>query len=332
MPIGNPSDNALVTKFVDPALGCTAWQVPDLADNNNMVATLATDELQAAAFQAAPIALIPAGNPMTLVNGNLSLTKTNLYRVGVDQTPARSLNAASTATYCQNLIKVGLPSLNNNMTLFSGQASPDGGAASNSLFTFLANRLNATFGDGGLNCVGLLKIQNPITLTTDGNGVVTAATIATTPVAAGAANGGAGAGTGGATASPTAAATTAPATTSVATGTVSATLDTNAGNADVALNLNITNFANQQFFVNVTDSATGTQLLHQQENTDGNGANAAATVINNLQGVTAIPTTWVATITDANGNTLGTASFTTNNGATAVATLTAAGAGAGTGG
>jgi hypothetical protein len=161
-----------------------------------------------------------------------------------------------------------------------------------------------------LNCVGLLKIQNPVTLTTNGNGVVTSATITTKPLPAnnnngmnnnGNANNG---------------------TTNKATGTVNATLDANAGNAQVALNLNIANFANQQFFVNVTDSATGKQVLHQMEDTDGNGANDASTVINGLQGLTAIPNTWTATITDTQGNTLGSATFA-SNGATAVATITA---------
>lgn len=178
--IGNPSDNALLTSFVDPALGCTPWTVPDLANNNAPVSTLATDELMAAAAQRAPVALIPAGDEMVLVNGNTNLRKTNLYRAGVDQQPARSLNTASSTTYCQNIIKVALPALQQNTTLFQNQASPDGGAAANSLFTFLANRLNATLGDGGLNCVGLLNIQNPVTLTTDDNGIVTNATITTT--------------------------------------------------------------------------------------------------------------------------------------------------------
>src|SRR5581483_7889870 len=57
--IGNPSDNALISKFVDPALGCTAWMVPDMVNPGVMTATLATDELQAAAGQQAPIALVP---------------------------------------------------------------------------------------------------------------------------------------------------------------------------------------------------------------------------------------------------------------------------------
>ena len=187
--LGNPSDNALLTRVVDPALVCTPWSVPDLVNPGTNVSTLATDELMAAADQQAPRALIPGGDEMTLVNGQPNLTKTNLYRIGVDQTPAASLTGtaatdANTTTYCQNIDAVQLPFLQQNMNGFLNQASPDGGVTASSLFTFLANRLNATLGAGGLNCVGLLNIQNPIALTTDGNGVVTAATITNLPLPA----------------------------------------------------------------------------------------------------------------------------------------------------
>jgi hypothetical protein len=192
--IGNPSDNALVSRIVDPALGCTAWAVPDLTNPGSTTATYATDALQAVADQQAPIALVPGGDEMVLDNnGNQNLQKVNLYRAGADETPAGSLTGtaatdANTTTYCQNLINNALPSLQGNTAVFSAVTSPDGGAATNSLFTFLANRLNATLGAGGLNCVGLMNIQNPVTLTTDGNGIVTAATITLTPLSATAAS------------------------------------------------------------------------------------------------------------------------------------------------
>jgi len=185
--LGNPSDNALVTRFLDPALGCQSFQVPNLAAPGTTTATLATDELQAAATQKAPVALIPAGDEMVLVNAAANLNKVNAYRRGVDQAPAANLNGANTTNYCKNLVTVSLPRLQLDMNRFMNQASPDGGATANSLFTFLANRLNASLGAGGLNCVGLLKIQNPVALTTNGNGVVTAAVITVKPVAANAA-------------------------------------------------------------------------------------------------------------------------------------------------
>src|SRR5579859_931260 len=303
---GNPSDNALVTRFLDPALGCTPWTAPDLADNGNMVSALALDELQAAAQQAAPQALVPLGDPMTLLNGQSNLTKTNAYRVGVDQTPG-SLTSANTTAYCTNIINISLPRLVLDQTNFAAKASPDP-AAANSLFSFPANRLNGTLGANGLNCVGLLNIQNPVTLTLDGNGVVTTATITTTPGAAT-----------GATATTTTGGTTGG-TASTVSGTMTINLDTNAGNADVALNLTVENSANQQVFVDVTDSATNKQVLHQPENTDGAGALDANTVINHLRGLTALPATWVASVTDAQGNVLGTTPVTAN-GVTGTATL-----------
>jgi hypothetical protein len=179
--LGNPSDNALVTRILDPALNCTPFTIPDQVNPTVPTATLGTDELVAAAHQQAPIALVPALDEMVLVNGQINLTKINAYRIGVDQTPAATLNRASTTTYCQNLVKISPARLNLDMTNFAARPSPDGGATANSLFTFLANRLNATLGAGGLNCVGLLNILNPVTLTTT-NGVVTAATILNTPL------------------------------------------------------------------------------------------------------------------------------------------------------
>src|SRR5207237_5595690 len=81
--ISNPSDNRLLTDFIDPALGCQPWRAPDLADKGNPVPALALDEIQASADQGAPSALIPLNNPMTTVgkNNRPSLAKTNLYRL-----------------------------------------------------------------------------------------------------------------------------------------------------------------------------------------------------------------------------------------------------------
>ncbi len=319
----NASDNRLLSVALDGALGCTAWQAPDLADPGKMVNALPLDEMQAASFQAAPIALVPLGDPMTLNNAKPNLAKTTLYRAGVDQ-PAANKNNANTVTYCTNLLNVQPARMQKDMQFTMNRPSPDP-AAANSLFTFLAQRFVATYGPNGLNCMALLNKPDPITVTTDGNGVATAATINATPAAA---NGAAGAGAG--------------AVQQIATGTATINLDTNAGNAPVALNITYPNHANQQINVNiVTDSCTGTSVLQQPENTDGASANTANTVINNLQGLTALPNNWFFTVTDpqqnnavvgcgavvANGTT-GTATLGTgaNTGANAQATPAANGA------
>ena len=104
------------------------------------------------------------------------MAKTNLYRLGVDQVPARSKQQANTKAYCQNLLQIAPARLQADMTLTSAASSPDAGAANN-LFTFLAQRFNASFGPDNLNCTGLLNMQSPITTQMDGNGVTISATI-----------------------------------------------------------------------------------------------------------------------------------------------------------
>jgi hypothetical protein len=44
-PRGNPSDNRLLGAFTDPALGCTPWSVPDLADPGSIVPALPLNEI-----------------------------------------------------------------------------------------------------------------------------------------------------------------------------------------------------------------------------------------------------------------------------------------------
>lgn len=181
--IANPSDNALVTHFLDPLLGCTPWTAPDLANNNAPVADLAMDELQAAADQKAPVALIPINDPMTTVgdNNSPSVAKTNLYRAGVDQPLIRSQRQASGAAYCQSMLKMTIPRMTLDQTAELNAASPDPGAA-DSLYTFLGQRLQGSYDN--LGCQALLNQPNPVTTQADANGVVTSVTFASTTTTA----------------------------------------------------------------------------------------------------------------------------------------------------
>jgi hypothetical protein len=174
--LANPSDNGLLTFFMDPALGCTPVTAPDLADPGQMVAALPLDELQARQTQAAPVALVPGGDPMTSNNGNEDLSKTNLYRQGVDQPTADTYDDISIHRYCREMLRVAPGRLFNSMTkgLFSNFTSPDAGAA-NSLFTFLAQRFAASWTN--LNCQSLIGQADPIALTRNAAGVVTNATL-----------------------------------------------------------------------------------------------------------------------------------------------------------
>lgn len=292
--LGNPSDNALITKFIDPALGCTPWTAPDLANNNTPNLSLALDEIQANALQQAPIALVPLNDPMTLVNNAASQDKTILYRKGVDQNPGGILPTDGT-TYCQNYVNTGLPRIKNDMTITINATSPDP-AAANSLFTFLANRFMQAY--TLLNCQNLLNQPNPVAVQMDGNGVVISATI-TLP----------GTATGG--------------TSQIATGNATMTLNTNAGTANLNANVTYANHPNQQIKLNVaTNSCTGTVIASQTEDTNGNGQVTANTVINNLRGTTTIPNNWFFTVTDpAQKNAVVGCGSVTSNGTTGTATL-----------
>ncbi len=174
VPLSNGSDNALIDVFIDPTLGCQSWTAPDLADpQGQMVTSQHLDELQAAAYQQNPIALIPALDPMVLVNKQPNLAKVNLYRMGVDQPEAMTLADADTTMYCMNFLQVGLPRLAKDKQLTLNAKTPDAQMATN-LFTFLANRYSTTY--TMLTCKQLLGVKNPVTVQMQNN-VATSAQI-----------------------------------------------------------------------------------------------------------------------------------------------------------
>jgi hypothetical protein len=172
--VGNPSDNGLLDRFLDPVLGCTPWKVSDLADPGQQAAGLALNELQAKLYQRFPVALIPVGDPMVLdASGGADLRKTNAYRRGVDQPPAFGAWQADTSRYCRNMLRVAPERLLLDQALLTGAPSPD--PAANSLFTFLAQRFNSSLDI--LGCANLVNLPNPVSVTTDENGVAVSATI-----------------------------------------------------------------------------------------------------------------------------------------------------------
>jgi hypothetical protein len=176
IPLGNPSDNRLTDAFVDPAIGCKAWTAPDLADPGSMVPALALNELQARNTQPAPVALVPGGDPMTLVNGNLSLTKTNLYRQGVDMPTGNSYFDVDTGRYCRQMLRIAPQRMLANQNALTAFTSPDAGAA-NSLYTFLAQRFVATY--QLLDCPALVNEADPVSVTTNKAGVAVSAAVNT---------------------------------------------------------------------------------------------------------------------------------------------------------
>jgi hypothetical protein len=172
--IVNGSDNKLLAAFLDPTLGCTPFQAPDLTMGGTLGTSQALNELSAAKNAVAPIALVPENDEMTLVNNAFSADKTNLYRSNVGQDPVSAANdtADSPASYCQNMINIQTPFLNTNQALLATGGTPVPAVGTN-LLTFLANRLNMSYTN--LNCQNF-GLTNPVTVTLNGAGVATAAT------------------------------------------------------------------------------------------------------------------------------------------------------------
>jgi hypothetical protein len=177
----NGSDNRLLDVAIDGALGCSPWTVPDLADPGQMVTALPLNELQAAAHQAAPVALVPVNDPMVLKDGNISLNKLNQYRRGVDQPPVDNADAASGTTYCQNMVDVGAPRIVADAPFTVNGKTPDAGVG-DTLFTFLAQRFVNAYGPDNLNCTQLLGQPSPIATNQDANGVAISVTFNGQPV------------------------------------------------------------------------------------------------------------------------------------------------------
>ena len=178
--LSNGSDNALIDKFMDPALGCTPFMAPDLANNNTPATSQALDELLAARNMPRTPALVPENDEMVLdAAGNLDPAKTNLYRAEVGQAPISPQNDKfdSPSSYCQNMVNIQAPFLAANQAAFAGQPSPVP-AVGEDLFTFLANRLLMSFANLGCQGFGL---TNPVTVVLDGAGAATSATFNTTP-------------------------------------------------------------------------------------------------------------------------------------------------------
>ena len=200
--LSNGSDNALIDKFMDPALGCTPFMAPDLANNNTPTTSQALDELLAARNMPRVPALVPENDEMVLdAAGNLDPAKTNLYRAEVGQAPISPQNDKfdSPSNYCQNMINIQGPFLAANQAAFAGGPSPVP-AVGEDLYSFLANRLLMSFDNLGCQSFGL---TNPVTVVLDGAGAAMSATINTTPQQAsivggqGATAGGGGGGGGG---------------------------------------------------------------------------------------------------------------------------------------
>ena len=175
-PIVNGSDDKLLAAFLDPANGCTPFTAPDTTDPAGTAGSQALNELSATVNQKGTIAVVPPNDEMTLVGGNMSIAKTNVYRSLVGQ-PLLGFgtNPATVASaYCQNMVNIQSARNNLDMAKELNFGTPVA-AVGNNLATFMGNRLSMSFTN--LNC-GNFGLNNPTTVTLDGNGVATAVTYA----------------------------------------------------------------------------------------------------------------------------------------------------------
>jgi hypothetical protein len=186
----NGSDDKLLAAFLDPATGCTPFTAPDITDPTGNSASQALNELSALVNQKGVIAVVPTNDEMTLVGGNYSIAKTNVYRSLVDQPllPANTNATQVAMAYCQNMTNIAPARSQLDMTREVGFGSPVAAIGSN-LSSFLGNRLSMSFANLGCNTFGL---TDPTKVTLDGNQVATAVTYnlaqqkAVPPAAAGA--------------------------------------------------------------------------------------------------------------------------------------------------
>ena len=181
-PIVNGSDNKLLTAFIDPTLGCTPFQAPDLSQAGALGTSQALDELSAASSQGPPVALIPENDEMVLVSNGFSAAKTNLYRSEIGQPAISAMNNAadSPAMFCQNMTNIQTQYLNANQAVLATDSSPVQAVGDN-LLTFMANRLSMSFANLGCQAYGL---TDPVTVTLNAAGAATAATFSTAQQAA----------------------------------------------------------------------------------------------------------------------------------------------------
>ena len=188
--INNASDEALLANIIDPLIGCTPFLGPSLDNPGTNVPALALSELQASKLQASPVGLVPLNDPDTLLtaSGTVSTSKTNQYRLGVNQPVVDAANATTSGaldTYCNNMLAVAPTFLANNQAKFIGQTTPDACVGSN-LFTFMCERFIMSLTQ--LTCPVAQEVD-PVVCQTNSAGAATSCTINLTATATGAATG-----------------------------------------------------------------------------------------------------------------------------------------------
>jgi hypothetical protein len=171
-------DNTLLDWFLDPVLGCTPFQAPDLANNDMPTSSWAMDEILSGAYQPKIAALVPENAEMVRSGDDeFDAAKTDMYREELGQAPIsnQSNKTSDPEMYCQNIVDIQTPFLAANQTLLATGQSPVTAVGDN-LLTFMANGLNMSFTDLACQNFGL---TNPVTVIRNGAGAAVAATFNT---------------------------------------------------------------------------------------------------------------------------------------------------------
>jgi hypothetical protein len=170
--ISNGSDEGLLDRFVDPALGCTPAQASDPTNANGVSGSQALNELSARQNQRGQIALLPVNDPQLLVDGQFSIGKTDTYRALTDQPllPANANKTQMAAEFCQEMVNTAPAKLQLDQAMEANFTTPVPATGDN-LATFMGARLSASFTNLGCQNFGL---TNPVSVTVNGNGVATA--------------------------------------------------------------------------------------------------------------------------------------------------------------
>jgi hypothetical protein len=169
------SDNTMLDLFLDPVLGCTPFQAPDLANNDQPTTSQALDEILAGAHQPKIAALVPENDKMMLNGGGeFDAAKTDMFREELGQAPISNASnkTSDPEMYCQNIIDIQTPFLAANQKLLATGQSPVTAVGDN-LLTFMANELNMSF--TSLGCQHF-RLTNPVTVTRNRAGAAVAAT------------------------------------------------------------------------------------------------------------------------------------------------------------
>jgi hypothetical protein len=172
------SDSTLLDRYLDPLLGCTPFEAPDLANNDVPTTSQALDEILSDAYQPKIAALAPESAAMVRSgDGEFDAAKTDLYRAELGQPPisAQSNTTSDPQMYCQNLVDLQAPFLAANGKLLATGQSP-ATAIGDNLLTFMASELNRSFTDLGCR---QFRLTNPVSVKRNGAGAAVAATFNT---------------------------------------------------------------------------------------------------------------------------------------------------------